>query len=192
MSTNQSSWIRWFAVSVVVAALVSPVGSSTVRPVNLEEMTTQAAIIFAGRCVASEVVRDGSLGLDVTVATFEATRWIKGDARPRVTLRFLAATPDSRIMGLPGFTTGEELVLFLHGVSDLGLTSPVGLGQGKFEVHVDKHGGKVAINATGNSTLMQGLSPDAMSKIGSAPSVGQATTGIDPTALLDLAARIAQ
>jgi hypothetical protein len=44
------------------------------------------------------------------------------------------------------FAKGERAVLFLYGENARGLTSPVGLGQGRFTVFEDKQGRKLAMN----------------------------------------------
>ena len=82
---------------------------------------------------------------------------------------------------VPVVREGEEVVLFLYGASDLGLTSPVGLGSGRFRVVRDKQGKRLAINDFGNATLMEGLSPGARLR------VGGITRELTPNALLDLA-----
>jgi hypothetical protein len=54
-----------------------------------------------------------------------------------VTIKTLASSipgQSASIAGMPTFKKGEETVIFLHGNSKLGLTSPVGLYQGRLEV----------------------------------------------------------
>jgi hypothetical protein len=156
--------------------------ASQVRPVNLEQMTERAGRIFSGRCVETGVIVDPMLGAEVTVATFQVERAIKGDAGGRVTIRMLGGAA-----GVPRFQPGEDVVLFLYGESRLGLTSPVGLGQGRFSVMTDKLGRRVAINDFANRNLLQGLTPAGRSRLGPALQAAEAQREIEPAALLDMA-----
>jgi hypothetical protein len=170
--------------------------ASQVRLVNLEQMTQHAARIFAGRCAGATVVFDASLGRNVTVATFRVYRAVKGVTGKTVTVRMLDA---EAVQGAPGddpssiatFRNGEEVILFLYGESAQGLTSPVGLGQGRFNIFTDKEGRKLALNHLGNKNLLKGLRPDALARLnaGGGSSTGGKTPrhseDLDPTALLD-------
>ena len=92
----------------------------------------------------------------------------------------------SGIAGVPTFHVGEEVVLFLYGESELGLSSPVGLGQGKFEVVETKEGGKLALNSSNNRTLFRGMDTAKRTRLVAA-SGHTPERGIEPGALLDLA-----
>jgi len=168
------------AWALVLAA--PPALATQVRPLNLEEMTDRAARIFYGRCIFAEAVHDPVLGADVTVLTFAVIRAVKGDSGGRVTVRMLR-TDDS---GLPRFRPGEEVVIFLYGESRLGLSSPVGLDQGKFSVSVDKLGRRIAVNSLGNRTLFRGLSSHAAERLGPAVQRWQDRNSILAETLLDL------
>ena len=67
-------------------------------------------------------------------------RTLKGSVARQLTIKqFGTAAPLgdgslARIPGLPRYTVGEEVVLFLRGDSARGFTSPVGLGQGVYRV----------------------------------------------------------
>jgi hypothetical protein len=147
-------------------------------------MTGRAERIFAGRCVDAQVTRDASLGFDVTTLTFEVTRAVKGGQGDRVTVKVLGR--GAGIVGMPRFRPGEEVVLFLYGESALGLSSPVGLGQGKFSVFEDKLGRRRAVNSHGNKTLFRELSPRARGRLGPAASRWKGRQSIPPDELLDL------
>ena len=132
-----------------------PLDASRVRPVNVEEMTDRADRIFSARCVDVDVRQDPDLGLAVTWVTLEVDRAVKGDLGRTVTLKLLHGPAAAR------FQPGEEVILFLHGESSLGLTSPVGLGQGRFRILEDKHGRRIAVNGLANRGLFRGLSAGA-------------------------------
>jgi hypothetical protein len=56
---------------------------------------------------------------------------------------------------------GQELVLLLRPVSEYGLTSPVGLEQGRFQISRDRKGQITAINGRGNLGLFNSVEPRA-------------------------------
>lgn len=147
--------------------------ASQVRSVDLEQLTQRAARIFSGRCITSRVVFDPNIGSDVTVATFRVDRSVKGVTGRTVTVRM------SGVSKVPIFRAGEDVVLFLYGESALGLSAPVGLGQGRFAVVTDKQGRKRAINEFGNENLTRG----ARRKRGPAEI-------LDPSSLLDRVERM--
>ena len=190
---------RVLAVVLCVTVLAPPpLLASQVRLVNLEQMTQRAARIFSGRCTGVDVVFDSNLGRDVTVATFHVQRAVKGVSDKTVMVRMLdvaavhGAASDVPA-GVPTFRPGEEVVLFLYGESAQGLSSPVGLGQGRFRILTDKKGRKVALNDFANSNLLNDLRPEtrARLKLKDDPSTGKTappqSEEIEPTALLDAA-----
>lgn len=158
---------RGFPVVVCLAALTClPVSATKIRPLNLEQMVDRAERIFEGRCVETHDEFDPRLGASLQVATFRIDRRLKGDLGRTITLRFYGAASGRRIPGVPRFRDGEELILFLAGDSRLGLTSPVGLAQGKFVVGTDKKGRRIASNGFGNGQLFRNLSPEVESRLG--------------------------
>jgi hypothetical protein len=181
--------MRTLILLVAAAGLaVTPVEATKVRPVNLEEMTERAATIFSGRCIDVREVEDPGIGRTVTVAVFEVDRSIKGARGRRVTVKMLGGSDGkSSIVGMPRFHEGEQVILFLYGESPLGLSSPVGLGQGKFSIYEDKQGRHLAVNGMGNRNLLEGLSADAKFRLGESLESTSDGRGLDPTSLLDMA-----
>ncbi len=183
-----------FAPAILLAATAAT--ASQVRPVNLEQMTQRAARIFAGRCVRVEAVDGGALGHAVTVATFEVERAVKGEIGPTVSVRMLGgdAAFGRDTPGLPSFRPGDQVVLFLYGESELGLSAPVGLGQGRFQVVTDKSGRRLALNDFGNRQLLRGLTPAARTRLEQARGATFETIereDLEVPALLDLVAALA-
>jgi hypothetical protein len=167
-------------VSLALSCALVTVEASQVRSIDLEQMTQRAARIFSGRCVATEVVFDATVGGRVTVATFSVDRGVKGTPERTVTVRMLGASTGDRregdTAGVPAFRVGEEVVLFLYGESALGLTAPVGLGQGRFEIVTDKQGRKLALNDLANKNLVGA---------GRAGHTARFAEALDPASLLD-------
>ena len=178
-----------FAMALAVVLIAGSLSwASQVRSVNLETMTERAAKIFSGRCLSVETLHDPDLGRRVTRATFEVDLAVKGDVEPVVTLTMLAnpLADDAAMIDLPSYREGEEVVLFLYGESALGLTSPVGFGQGKFSVVQDKLGNRIAINEFGNRNLLQGLSPGARQTPAVVSAIRQGAGEITPDGLLNM------
>ena len=119
-----------FLLLGVVGCLMMPasqVRAMTARALSLEELTRRADRIFVGTCVEVRHVRSES-GQPITEITFRIIEPIKGVSADRIMIRQLGGQL------LPGYSVGQEVLLFLHPESPTGLTSPVGLGQGIFTV----------------------------------------------------------
>jgi hypothetical protein len=181
--------VRRTLACLAVALAFTAARASQVRLVNLEEMTLRAERIFSGRCLQVESAREPALGGDVTVATFEVLRAVKGAFADRITVR-MPAVDDGRgggTAGVPGIKPGDEVVLFLYGESASGLTAPVGLGQGRFRILTDKQGRRIAVNDFANRNLLRGLAPAAQARLEAAPAFSREATELEPSALLDMA-----
>jgi hypothetical protein len=163
--------VRFVAgASIVLAAVASQ--ATVVRQQPLDELVQEAERVFVGTCVDA---RDGAVlppggGHPIPYAeyTFEVRDVLKGRVGTRVTIRqFGTRTPRptsdgrhavvSRVPGMPQYEPGQEVLLLLTGDSGLGLTSPVGLGQGAFRVAAAA-GKRVAVNAFDNRGLFRGMS----------------------------------
>ena len=180
---------------LVVFALVSSAFATQVRQLNIEDLTRKAGTIVAGRCTRVEVVHDPDLGRTVTRVTILAERSLKGPGGRKITFRMIGDRTVRRSattsVGLPTFSPGEEIILFLYPDSAADLTSPVGLGQGKFVVRLDKQGRPIAVNAFGSHGLTRGMSAGARNRLGEMAhgEPGRAAPGRD--ALLQMIERLA-
>ncbi len=92
---------------------------------------------------------------------------------------------------MPGYRKGQKLLLFLHGDSRLGLTSPVGFTQGVFRMIQDRDGLK-AVNGVGNSNLTYELAPDRISKMGLSKTQIQELSKAEPIRFATLASAVRQ
>jgi hypothetical protein len=126
---------RWsarafFLLLGAVGCLMMParqIGAMTARALSLEELTQRAGRIFVGRCIDVREAQ-GESGQPITEITFKIIEPIKGVSTDRIMIRQLRGPL------LPGYSVGQEVLLFLHPESPTGLTSPVGFGQGIFTV----------------------------------------------------------
>jgi hypothetical protein len=114
--------------------------ATSVLPVSLQQMATAADLVFHGRVISNEVRQDQASGHVATFTTFEIIERVKGETGPTHTVKQIGGhIPGSRvrqvIQGVPRFSVGEEYVVFLPRASSLGFASPIGLSQGKFNVH---------------------------------------------------------
>jgi len=143
----------------------------SVLPLDLAALTAEAGRIFVGRVERVDTGRDAG-GVPAVWTTFTVAQTLKGGAGAHVTVKQLGATfggPDTPIApraGLPRYTPGESVVLFVHPASTLGFTSPVGLGQGCFRIR-ERDGETVVENDVGNRNLT-GDAAQARTRAGSA------------------------
>jgi len=136
-----------FLLAVSIAMTATTVRASLVLPQNLEQLESQAQLVFVGVCTTRTTVID-ERGIPVSVFTFEIIEAVKGKLHKgtRVEIRhFGNDIPNAnglamRIPGIPTYAVGEEVLLFLNPPSRIGLTSPVGLFQGLFRVGRDARG----------------------------------------------------
>jgi hypothetical protein len=78
--------------------------------------------------------------------------------KPQKSLVFRQYLLDLRAqLGATEYRKGQELLLLLGPVSEFGLTSPVGLEQGRFLVSRDAKGKAVAVNGRGNLGLFNSV-----------------------------------
>ena len=128
-------------------------------PRNLEQMTDRAADIVHGTVVAARVEKHPELtNLDTVVVTIRVRDTLKGAARETFTFRQYIWDVRDRF-DAAGYRKGQELLLLMNAPSRYGLTSPVGIEQGRFRI-VRDGGRAAALNGTGNQRLFAGLSQD--------------------------------
>jgi len=162
--------------------------ATQVRRLNIEQLTAKAGRIVSGRCIGMDVSRDAALDLPVAEITVLVDRTLKGARDRRLTFRMLAT--GDHLTGTPSFRMGEEVILFLYPESAAGLTSPVGLGQGRFLIERDKTGGSRAVNALANRGLLDKLSTGALARLGPIAATRQNRPELSPDALLDIVDRL--
>ena len=124
---------------------------------NAEELASLANRVFVGVCKSVEQRQNGSLYY--TEYTFEVQDGIKGVNTGTVLVFRQFATPPGagRIAGFPSYQSGGKYLLFLRADSELGLTSPIGLTQGAFQIFRSNDGSEKAINGLDNKGLFRGM-----------------------------------
>ncbi len=121
-------------ISLIIAL---PARAMSVLPLYLDEIVNDAAIAFQGKSLENHSELDPQTNSIVTYSTFEVQEVLKGEVGATHTIKQIGGElqgKTNQITGVPTFTVGESYILFLYGVSASGFSSPVGLGQGKFNI----------------------------------------------------------
>ena len=133
-----------------------------VRSVNLAYLSQRADVIIQGQITS---VRHKPLAGYPNISTVEVTvnveRSLRGLPGRTYTFRELSLGLRSR-EGKQAYRTGQRLFLFLPSPSQYGLSSPVGIGQGRFHVAVDSAGSARLANEYGNAGLFRDVERDAV------------------------------
>lgn len=148
--------IRYLPLFALMIFFGPTIGATSVRAVELDELVRGAEQIFWGRVTD---IRQGVLpgmGLGYTEYTLAVNDWIKGGTGSTVTFRQLGrAAGPAAVPGMPVYKRGAEVLLFLHGPSRIGLTSPVGMQQGYYPVGKDLSGARYVTLGTMASSVVR-------------------------------------
>lgn len=127
-------------------------------PVPFDVMVQQASVIVRGHIVAVRVEPHPQYSnLKTVVVTVHADRILKGGSVADVTFRqFIWDARD--VSSAAGYRKKDEILLFLNPTSSAGLTSPVGLGAGRFRISRDQKGNAFALNERGNAGIANEIS----------------------------------
>ncbi len=167
VSTYIPGSLRRLCFLVVVALLSSAAmaqrGAIT-APRALDQLAQEANVIVQGAVVSAKVEPHPQLNnLTTVVVTLNVQDTLKG--APRKSLVFRQYIWDIRDRkDAAGYRKGQELLLLLGPVSKYGLTSPVGLEQGRFRVLRDSSGRETAVNGRGNAGLFQATEARAQAR----------------------------
>jgi hypothetical protein len=137
---------------VVAAPTFAQRGALTV-PQNIAQLSQRASIIVRGQVIYARVEAHPQLAnLTTVVVSIRVTQNFKGN--PGTVLTFRQFIWDIRDKyDSAGYRKGQDLLLLLNPVSVYGMTSPVGMDQGRFEISRDVHGTLKAVNGIGNLGL---------------------------------------
>ncbi len=150
----------WRADLFLAAALLVPSTASgtMVRRLALEDLVRAADRIVVATVARVEQGRDAA-GVPATFVTLRVSQTLKGRASQQLAIKQFGGTglgaAGARIPGMPRYREGEEVVLFLHGESRAGFTSPVGLYQGKYQVV--RRGPRAYVRAPASHPILSSL-----------------------------------
>ena len=127
---------------LALLCMAASVTASTVVPLSVAELTSRSQQIFHGICLDSHSIMEG--GEVATHLRFLVSEHLKGLEQPDTLSVILPGGELNgtrfQISGMPGFSPGEEVVLFLTGADPSGRVWPVGLAQGGFHVRRSNDG----------------------------------------------------
>lgn len=185
---------RLVALAIALLLLVSPLYPASVAQFNLAQLTDHAQRVFRGKVVdvIPGSVEAGGGRIPTLTYKFHVEQAFKGEFR---TVKGIAFA-EIRMVGkaktvtrgnvrsvspfeLPALTTGQSYLIFATAPSGVGLSTTVGLGQGRFEIRGAGEK-ETAVNERGNRMLFSGMSTAAL----------RATPREGPLAYSELAAEI--
>jgi hypothetical protein len=141
---------------LAAAPAVAQRGAITL-PRNLDELTDRAQDIVRGTVVEARVEKHPELAnLDTVVVTLRVRETLKGGAQGSYTFRQYIWDVRDRY-DAAGYRKGQEVLMLMNAPSRYGLTSPVGMQQGRFSIRRDRSGRALAMNGTGNARLFERL-----------------------------------
>ncbi len=149
-------------------------GAYTIQQ-NLNQITAEAETVVRGTVVSARTEPHPQMQqLSTVVVTLRVSEVWKGAAGETFTFRqFVWDYRDK--MDQAGYRKGQQLVLYLTRPSAYGLSSPVGLEQGRFRVMPDKSNQEVVLNGRGNAGLLAAVETE-MHQQGKTPSAQLAKT----------------
>ncbi len=124
---------------------------------NLADLVGEAGVILRGRIVSTRVEPHPQFSaLWTVVVTIQVDDAIKGQLGTSYSFRQFIWDPRDR-QDAAGYQKGQNLLLLLTNPNSNGLSSPVGLEQGRFQLSTDAAGNAYATNGRNNAGLLNGV-----------------------------------
>jgi hypothetical protein len=154
-------------ITVLLLSLASAAfaqdGAQT-APAALDQLVESSATILRGHVISAVAEPHPQFAnLQTVLITISVIKVMKGQAPSIYTFRQFVWDPRD-VADTAGYRKAGELLLFLNPVSQYGLTSPVGLDQGRFRVIRDTKGRGFAVNGRGNFALFDQVSNKASTR----------------------------
>lgn len=150
------------AIALLLCVLsASPLPAQfAIRPVNLAYLSQRADIILQGRVTnVSRKTLPGYPNIPIVEVTLQVERSLRGLTGKTYTFRELYLGMRSN-RGKNAYKIGQRLFMFLPTPSRYGLSSPVGIGQGRFHIAFDAKGGTRLANEQGNAGIFRDVERD--------------------------------
>ena len=133
--------------------------ATRVIPLNLTDLSKEAERIFEGECIALErttvMDREGKVEIPAVRYTFKVLDAIKGVAGETLIISQLGQSwkkdqfqVNADLMSVPRYEVGKTYILFMNKNFGTGLTTPIGLDQGVFDVRAGFAKGRVGLSET--------------------------------------------
>jgi hypothetical protein len=132
-----------------------------VRPVNLAYLVQRADIIVQGRVIA--VVQEALPGfpnIPTIKVTLDVERMMRGPTTKTYTFREILLGLGSKA-GKKDYGVGQQVFLFLPAPSEYGLSSPIGIEQGRFHITPNPAGSSMVVNDSNNLGLFRNVAQAA-------------------------------
>ena len=167
MSCRGAARAAIFSVLLVLSVLAQPGagqrGALTASR-SLADLATEAGVIVRGRIVSTRVEPHPQFSaLWTVVVTVQVDETIKGQIGNSYTFRQFIWDPRDR-QDAAGYQKNQKVLLFLTTPNSSGLSSPVGLEQGRFQLSTDAVGNAYATNGRNNAGLLNGVAARAAAK----------------------------
>ena len=147
-----------FLAGVFASPIMAQRGALTI-PRSLDELVDRAATIVRGNVVHAAVQPHPKFAnVQTLVVTVRVRETLKGQAKKYFTFRQYIWDVRDRF-DTAGYRKGQHLLLLMHGPSRYGLSSPVGLEQGRFRILRDQVGKEYAVNGRANVGLFREMAP---------------------------------
>jgi hypothetical protein len=167
MGARFKAEVRVCLVALFVLFLHLPLSAqrgAITLPQNLNELVAEAGVIVRGQVLSARVEPHPDLkGLSTVVVTLRVDETLKGNPGPIFTFRQFIWDVRDRY-DIVGYRKGQHLLLLMVRPSAYGLSSPVGLEQGRFRILRDGTGKQIAANGHNNAGLFRELAPQLKSK----------------------------
>jgi hypothetical protein len=164
--TRRGVGFSWLVLALVVVATSLPLRAQFLtRQVNLAYLARRADVVVQGR--VANVRYEGLPGypnIPTVVVTLQVERMLRGPGGTHYTFRQWISSP-RELGGKRGYLVGQRLLLFMPLASRAGLSSPLGLEQGRFKIGPDARGQETIANGYGNAGLFKNV-PEAAEKAG--------------------------
>lgn len=169
VSERTQSWIRrslamLLPLAVGTALFASPAAAqrdARVMQRNLAQLVGDSYTIVVGRVVSVKAEPHPQYNsINTIVVTLQVSEVWKGQAGPQFTFRAFVNHPSDFKERL-GYGDGQDVLLMLTQPSQIGMSSPAGLEQGRFRVFTDASGSRMIVNSLGNGGLFYNFQKSA-------------------------------
>lgn len=156
MKTSRSKLFCWLLL--VIFIFNGRFCRAQISPLTLEQTVAASGFIFSGKITNVWSEREALTGFIVTYYTVAIDESIRGVNTSRFTFKQYGGIYKGQhviVADMSYFTIGEEVVAFLYPLSKLGLTSPVGISEGKWNIQFDSVTGKKFVVGNPSATKIQ-------------------------------------
>jgi len=150
-------YVGFMFLMVMISSPLEAQRGAMTTPRNIDELTQNAETIVQCNIISAIVEPHPQFkNLNTILVMVRVTQSLKGNNKNGDTFQFRQFIWDIRDRrDAAGYMQMGELILFLNKNNQFGLTSPVGMGQGRFHISRDRSGSLVATNESNNLALFQ-------------------------------------